>query len=495
MTLQSQPNETSPREISPVKGDTISFVATQLASLSVLMTLPLAAAKSMTRTRRSQALRSLVACCLFVSSCLSAHAQLSLIASVDLALRNNPKVLMAQADVDKARAQLSETRDVYIPALIGGMGLAYSYGAPLGQPTLFSVTSQSLLYNGSQRDYIRAARAGLEAANLALKDAHQQVIEDVTVTYLALDHSQQRKKAMDQEYGFSNQLVSIVRDRIDAGQDTQVELLRSRRTSAQIRLQQIQLDDEIASYADHLAHLTGLPTANLSTQSDSIPPLPSVTSIADTTWESPGVQAAFANVEVKRLQNAGDKHYAFFPQLTFIAQYSRFSNFNNYSTYYPAFNNNTLNAAIIGAQLQVPLYDRVHRDKVRESSADLFRTSQNAKDVRIQFVEGRLKLQHAATELAARADLAAIDRDLAQSQLDALLIQVQSGMSAGGTPMTPKDEQNARIQERQRFLELLNADLQLTQTEINLLRQTGQLEDWLKSAARVQVSLPPASPQ
>ncbi len=98
-----------------------------------------------------------------------------------------------------------------------------------------------------------------------------------------------------------------------------------------------------------------------------------------------------------------------------------------------------------------------------------------------------MKLQHAASELAARADLAAIDRDLAQNQLDALLIQLQSGMSSGNAPlMTPKDEQNARIQERQRFLELLDADFLLRQTQIYLLRQNGQLEDWLKSAARSQ---------
>ena len=52
--------------------------------------------------------------------------------------------------------------------------------------------------------------------------------------------------------------------------------------------------------------------------------------------------------------------------------------------------------------------------------------------------------------------------------------------------MTPKDEQNARIQERQRYLDLLDADFQLRQIQINMLRMNGQLEDWLKSAAQMQ---------
>ena len=464
------------------ESDTMSFRRHELASPSILMTLPLTTALVSGSRLLTRALLLFATCCL-LGTC--AQAQISLMTAVDLALRSNPKVLMAQADVDKARAQLAESRDIYIPALVGGAGLAYSYGAPLGQPTLFSINSQSLLYNASQRDYIRAARAGLEAANLALKDARQQVIEDTAITYLSLDRSQQRKAAMDQEYGFSNKLVAIVRDRLDAGQDSAVELLRSRRTSAQIRLQQIQLDDEIDTYADHLARLTGLPAVNLTTQTESIPALPQPSKVADNSFDSPAVLAAIANVAVKRHQNDGDKRYLFRPQVTFVAQYSRFSNINNYSTYYPAFSSNTLNAAAIGGQIQIPLFDRVHRDKVRESSADLLHASESARDVRNQFREGRLKLQHAATELTARAELASINRDLAQSQLDALLIQLESGMSSG-TPMTPKDEQNARIQERQRFLEVLDADFQLRQTEINLLRQSGQLEDWLKAASQSQ---------
>ncbi len=60
--------------------------------------------------------------------------------------------------------------------------------------------------------------------------------------------------------------------------------------------------------------------------------------------------------------------------------------------------------------------------------------------------------------------------------------------------MTPKDEQNARIQERQRYLDLLDADFQLRESQINLLQQTGQLEDWLKSAAQSQPSTPLSVP-
>jgi hypothetical protein len=57
--------------------------------------------------------------------------------------------------------------------------------------------------------------------------------------------------------------------------------------------------------------------------------------------------------------------------------------------------------------------------------------------------------------------------------------------------MTPKDEQKARIAERDKYLGVIDASFQLRQAEIQLLRQTGQLEAWLKSAISKQ---PPAAP-
>ncbi|HEX7159427.1 MAG TPA: TolC family protein, partial [Edaphobacter sp.] len=93
--------------------------------------------------------RLLFAGCAVVLAGVPAHAQISFTTAVDLALKNSPRVKLAQADVDKARAVLDQTKQVYIPTLAVGSGLGYSYGFPLGQPSVFNVTSQSLLFNYS----------------------------------------------------------------------------------------------------------------------------------------------------------------------------------------------------------------------------------------------------------------------------------------------------------------------------------------------------------
>src|SRR5271154_6450293 len=120
--------------------------------------------------RMTRFLRLILTSSAFAIAVTPAVAQISFTTAVDLALKTSPRVKMAEAEVDKARAALEEARDVYIPNLVGGSGLGYSYGFPVGQPSIFNFTSQSLLFNYSQHDYLRASRAALNAAHLVLMD-------------------------------------------------------------------------------------------------------------------------------------------------------------------------------------------------------------------------------------------------------------------------------------------------------------------------------------
>lgn len=423
---------------------------------------------------------------------VSATAQVSFTSAVDLALRSDPRIKAAEANVDKAKAVLKETRDAVIPSVSATGGYGTSTGVPLGVPVVFSLASQSLLFNFAQKDNERAAGAGLDAAMLAMRESRNVVAEDVVLSYLNLDNLQHKKLATDQEYDFANRLVTITQDRFDAGKDSKLELLKARRTAAQIRLQRLQLDDDIAIASDHLARAIGLPGNKLSAVPGSVPALPSITALAadsNATENSSGVQAAFATAKSKQEVAFGLARYRFRPQVSFGANYSRINTSQtNYVDYYPGFKQKSLSAASIGVEIKIPLYDRGHEDQAREAAADARHAQFEAQDQRNQFLEGRFRLQHSASELSARSDLAEIDRDLAQDQLDAVLVQLSADSgSSGGPLMTPKDAENARLQERARAIDLLDAQIQLLRVQVNLMRQTGQLDGWLK-IAEIQAS-------
>ena len=190
---------------------------------------------------------------------VGAAAQISLLTTVDQALRNSTAVRIAAADVQRAAAGLSETRDVYIPNFVLGSSVGYTYGFPIGQPTIVNVSTQSLIFTFSQKDYVRSARAALKAAELSLADARQQVVFDAALDYVQLDTDRRRIEVLDEQNGDASRLTAIEQQRLDAGVGTREDVLRAKLLSAQIRLKRLHIQDDIDVVRERLAHLTGLP--------------------------------------------------------------------------------------------------------------------------------------------------------------------------------------------------------------------------------------------
>jgi outer membrane protein TolC len=440
-------------------------------------------------------LRQLIACSALACVVAPAIAQISFTSAVGLALKNNPKVLIAQADVDKAKATLEELRDAYIPNVVGASSIGPpSYGFPLGQPSIYNLATQSLVFSYAQRDYVRGARASLEAATLSLKDVRESVAEDAAVTYLAFNRDLQRQAVLHEQQGFADHLVTIVQDRLAAGQDTPIDLTTARLTAAQIHLARLRMDDDAAADQAHLARLLGLPPQGIATSSSTIPAL-AEDKPADITatlvGTSPAVESAYANARAKREIAFGENRYLWRPQIVLEGQYSRYAKFNNLQDYYFRFQQNN---AAIGVQITIPFFDAAHKAKARGADADASHAEHEADSIRDQFFDSRLRLQHAVAELAVRAEIATLDQQLAQQNLDALNVQLNAGNgNLAGTQMTPKDEQTSRIAEREKFLAVLNANFELQQAQINLMRQSGDLESWISAALQAQ-PVTPAKP-
>lgn len=424
--------------------------------------------------------------CLMLCPAVAARAQVSLYTTVDLALRNSASVRIATADVQKAAAVLSQTKDVYIPAFSIGSGIGYSYGFPVGQPSIYDMTAQSLVFTFSQSDYIRAARSGLKASEHSLKDARQQVILDASLNYIQLNKTTDELAALEEESQYVDKLTAIEQQRAEAGLDPRVELTRTRLTAARIHLKRIHLANEAAALRETLAHLTGMPASSFVTDAKSIPPPPNFVSGGE--WNekafnaSENVQAAYASAKSRQYMAFGDSRQNWRPQVSFAAQYNRYARFNNYDVYYSHFQSNNFG---IGVQITVPLYDIEKHAKARESRADAAKSLAQADLLRDQTAEQALRLHQSIEELTAQAEVAALQQELAQSQLETILTQLQTGSGQpNATPLTPREEQTARIEERQRYEDSLDADFELTRARLSLLRAVGSVEDWAKSAPK-----------
>ncbi len=430
---------------------------------------------------------AVIACTALLAPALTAGAQISLQTAVSLALRNSPKIRMAQADLDKVRAAHSEAKDAYIPAVSTQAGYGQATGAPLSVPIIFSISANSLVFSFSQKDYIRSAEEAVRAAEHALRSQQIDVVEDTTNTYVALDNALERRKVLRQEAGLADRLVTVTGERVIAGVDPQVEVPRARRTATQIRLVALQIEDEIAGDTSRLAQLTALPATSLQTETSSIPQFQSPVAAGGATQaDSEAIVAAFATARSKQYAAFGDARYLLRPQIALSANYSRVdTGLSSYASYYPRYggtadNPNSSNSLSFGLGITVPLLDMAHRSKARQSAAEASRSLAEAEFQQGEFRQGRAKLQNSATELALREELARDEQEIAQDQLEALQVQLQASAGALQGPQTsPKDLLNAQLQERQRYLDLLNVQLQLRQTQVNILRQNDGLSGWV----------------
>jgi outer membrane protein TolC len=408
-------------------------------------------------------------------------AQVSLGIVVDMAQRNSSAVKLAEANVQKATAALAQTYDAYIPNFALGSNVGYSHGFPTGQPSVGSATMQSLVFSYAQRQYTKAAHAGLDAANLSLKDAREQVALETSSAYIELDTVTSELDAARQQETLTDELVRITQQRGEAGVDSALDLLQARLTAATLKLRRLHLETRATMLAKQLSALTDLPVASILPDHASIPEIPAVTA-NQAPHALPGIESVGALALSKQFQARGDDLSWRRPQIGFGAVYNYDSNeLNSYSTYYRNFTPNNIS---FGLTITFPFFDFALRAKARETAAEALRATveaeqaQRQNDIEIASLTGSLR------ELDTEAEIARLKQQIAEEQLHAVLTQLElgngSGSGADAQPqLTPKAEKLARIDERQKYQDALDAALDLSKARLNLLRALGHMQDWL----------------
>jgi outer membrane protein TolC len=416
--------------------------------------------------------------------CVPASAQVSLTTVVDLAQRNSDQVKLAQAGVGKAEAALAESRDVLVPSLLVSTGLPVfpEVGFTGTPPSIWNARIESLVFSVSQRHYVEAARFGLQAASSNLKDAREQVALDASIAYIELDTVDQELDAARHQEESSSRLVQIEQQRAEAGVDVLSELLQARLTAAQIKLRRLHLQTRAETLARQLATLTGLPEGSITPDHASIPEVPQVRA-GDAPHTTAGIGSAQMLARSKQQVAKGDEQINNLPQLSFAAQYNRDTGLlNNVNSYFakplPADN------FLSGISIQIPIFDLGHRAKGRESAAEALRATVEAEQAQRQNEIQIAALTGTLRELDALEEIASLKQQLADEQLKTVLAQLELGNGQSGQPgapqqLSPKAEELARIDERQKYEEALEAGLDLAKTRLSLLRALGHMEDWL----------------
>jgi outer membrane protein len=396
--------------------------------------------------------------------------------AIELALKNSATTGLSQADLQRARSVVRQTKDVFLPQMVAGSGLGGSYGFPLSlegaAPSIFNVNFQGALINLAQRNYVKAAKSDVEVTTAQNADRRNDVIMETALDYVQLDLLDSSLTIQKEQQQSAQKFQDIVGQRIQAGLDSQVEGTRAKLAGARTRLDIAQTQAAADQLRLRLSQLTGLPVTAIQTSTETIPEMPAVAQDQDLPDEAvknnPVVKVADAAAQAKEFRAQAERKQLY-PAIDFVGQYAVLARFNNYDQFFQKFQRNNVTA---GVAIRFPFFNPMQRAAADAAKADAVKSRKEAQTVKEQVSTETLKLQRSIEQLAAAREVAQLEHQLAQSDIESAHAKIESGAAS------IKDEENARVAEHERYTAYLNSSFELDRAQIQLMRQIGQLETW-----------------
>lgn len=403
-------------------------------------------------------------------------------AAIELALKNSATTGLARADIERARATVTQTRDVFLPQMVLGSGLGGSYGFPLSlegaAPSIFNLNFQGALFNLAQRNYVKASRSEADATAAQNADRRNDVIMETALDYVQLDLLDSSLTIQHEQEEAAAKFMDIVSQRVQAGLDSQVEMTRAKLAGARTRLDIAQTQAAADQLRLRLSQLTGLPVSAIRTSTETIPELPAVPQDQDLPAEAmknnPAIKVAEASAQAKEFRARAERKQLY-PAVDYVGQYAVLARFNNYDQFFQKFQRHNVTA---GVAIRFPFFNPVQRALADAARADAAKSRKEAQGVKEQVSVETLKLQRSVQQLAAAREVAQLEHQLSQSDIEAAHAKIESGAAS------IKDEQNARVAEHQRYTAYLNSSFELDRAQIQLMRQINELENWALGPAK-----------
>ena len=192
---------------------------------------------------------------------------------VTQALDGSPSLKLAQARLRRAQAATDSARSATLPqvgAEAQAMRQLYTangqYPAPLAggnynSGTVQLTTSWELDFFGKNRAALDAALGQVQAAQADTQAARVLLVSQVARSYFQLLRLNGQLELANRTLAQRNELLSLVRDRVNAGLDTRLELNQSQGSLPEARQQIEALNEQIALARNGLSALVGQPNA------------------------------------------------------------------------------------------------------------------------------------------------------------------------------------------------------------------------------------------
>jgi outer membrane protein len=395
--------------------------------------------------------------------------------AVDLALRQNPDLVLARLDVQKAELQIQATREPLLPRFVAGSGMAYTYGMPMSvegsAPTVVQARAIRSIYNGTQRFMTGMAREDAAASSASAELVREDIALRTALLYLDLEQAHRAARLAQGQLESLQRIEAVVRLRVAEGRELEIEGKRAAVNAARARQRAAALQSARRAFAQSLALVLGLePSQDLIPAAEPRPeprlPESEEDAVRSALAQHPEIARLEASIRA-RGQEARAHRAARQPKIDLLAQYGLLAKFNNYDEFFNRFQRHNFQ---IGAAFTIPLFASP-ADEARAAQADI-----EGRRLRIELdrtrdhIEGGARGAWRQVEDAGLAlEVARADLDLARDQVSLLLAQSGEGRA------TLAQLEQARVTENERWIALHDAQSALERARLELLRRANRL--------------------
>ena len=395
--------------------------------------------------------------------------------ALDIALKQNPDVVLARLDQQRARAQVTVVNDAFVPKLFAGSGAAYTNGFPMSidgnAPALVQAKTQMAIFDRPTSYRAAQASEAARGAEIDIGLRQDEVAYRVASLFFDADQAARSRAAVERQLDSLVRVRDLTGVRVTEGRELPIESRKADLKLLQAQQRQVELADTVADVETSLAQVLGFnPGDRVQPAQEErrlTGPLDSEESAIEQALDSNGeIRRLESNLQAKNLEIKSYKAERL-PKANLVAQYALLSRFNNYDKFFPRFQRNNFE---LGMSFEIPILTG------RSATAYVVQAQVDIDKIRTEIGRTRSRitgdLQHAYREVRrveSAQKLARADLDLARDQLSLDLTRYDEGQ------VIMAQVEASRAAEQEKWIVYYDTQHALEVARLNVLRQTGTL--------------------
>lgn len=402
----------------------------------------------------------------------NAH-KLSLREAVTLALENSRDLKLARVQYEVALNEAGVDRAAFLPNLYTGGGYVYTSGFPSvpgsGPPSVFELSYRQAVFNPLLKGQQRADEDRARSKKVEIDRMRDDVMVRAASVYLELAEVRHLLAVMGTDQAAAEKIVEVTRQRVAANQELPIEETKAELTSARINERLLKLQDRDELLSHQLRDLTGIPDNQPIEVGPEQPSfgsdLQQAQAVELAVQSDPGVREA-ENERAARQHLLRAARLSYWPTVDAVGDYSIFSRVNNYLQFYKTFVRNNVN---VGIEVTIPIFASKTRANVALARSELDEAEVALGNRRQQVRVQSQQTTRESKELEASREVARLDLKVAQQTLELTQARLEDGKA------TLRDVEQARLDESEKWMYFLDADLAWQKSQLKILQVTGQL--------------------